>query len=90
MDLKRYANEKGVRIIGDIPIFVSMDSADVWGNQHLFQLDTKGFPTAVAEYRRTISLLPVSSGAIHFTTGMLMTVKATSGGLSCKESITAS
>ena len=48
MDLKRYANEKGVRIIGDIPIFVSMDSADVWGNQHLFQLDTKGFPTAVA------------------------------------------
>ena len=48
MDLKRYANEKGVHIIGDIPIFVSMDSADVWGNQHLFQLDTKGFPTAVA------------------------------------------
>ena len=36
MELKRYANEKGVRIIGDIPIFVSMDSADVWGNQHLF------------------------------------------------------
>lgn len=48
LDLKRYANERGVRIIGDIPIFVSMDSADVWANQHLFQLDTKGFPTAVA------------------------------------------
>lgn len=47
-DLKKYANEHGVKIIGDIPIFVSMDSADVWANQHLFQLDTKGFPLAVA------------------------------------------
>lgn len=46
--LKEYANAHGVRIIGDIPIFVSMDSADVWAGQHLFQLDTKGFPTAVA------------------------------------------
>lgn len=48
MDLKHYANDRGIRIIGDIPIFVSMDSADVWANQHLFQLDTKGFPTSVA------------------------------------------
>lgn len=46
--LKAYANEHGVRIIGDIPIFVSMDSADVWANQHLFQLDSKGFPLKVA------------------------------------------
>lgn len=46
--LKAYANEHGVKIIGDIPIFVSMDSADVWGNQHLFQLDEKGYPIAVA------------------------------------------
>lgn len=48
MALKAYANEKDIRIIGDIPIFVSMDSADVWANQHLFQLDTKGFPLKVA------------------------------------------
>ncbi|MDO4312084.1 MAG: 4-alpha-glucanotransferase [Eubacteriales bacterium] len=48
MELKNYANTHKVRIIGDIPIFVSMDSADVWANQHLFQLDTKGFPTSVA------------------------------------------
>lgn len=47
-ELKQYANENGIRIIGDIPIFVSMDSADVWANQHLFQLDTKGFPLQVA------------------------------------------
>lgn len=46
--LKTYANEHGIRIIGDIPIFVSMDSADVWANQHLFQLDTNGFPLKVA------------------------------------------
>lgn len=46
--LKTYANEHGIQIIGDIPIFVSMDSADVWANQHLFQLDTKGYPLAVA------------------------------------------
>ena len=46
--LREYANEKGIQIIGDIPIFVSMDSADVWANQHLFQLDSKGYPTRVA------------------------------------------
>ena len=46
--LKAYANSHGVRIIGDIPIFVSMDSADVWANQGLFQLDSKGFPLKVA------------------------------------------
>ncbi len=46
--LKKYANEHGVKIIGDIPIFVSMDSADVWANRHLFQLDSKGYPLAVA------------------------------------------
>lgn len=46
--LKTYANKHGIRIIGDIPIFVSMDSADVWANKHLFQLDSKGYPLAVA------------------------------------------
>ena len=46
--LKKYANEKDIQIIGDLPIFVSMDSADVWANQHLFQLDSKGYPTEVA------------------------------------------
>lgn len=46
--LKKYANEHGVQIIGDVPIFVSMDSADVWANRHLFQLDSKGYPLTVA------------------------------------------
>ena len=40
-ELKTYANESGVDIIGDIPIFVSGDSADVWSNPDLFLLDRK-------------------------------------------------
>lgn len=46
--LKSYANEKNISIIGDAPIFVAFDSADVWANQKLFRLDAKGFPTVVA------------------------------------------
>lgn len=46
--VKAYANKKGVSIIGDAPIFVAYDSADVWANQKLFRLDPKGFPTCVA------------------------------------------
>ncbi len=46
--LKRYANEKGISIIGDIPIYVSYDSADVWANPPLFQLDENFSPAFVA------------------------------------------
>ncbi len=46
--LKAYANEKGIRIIGDIPIYVAMDSADAWAHPELFQLDENNVPTAVA------------------------------------------
>ncbi|MCB0711001.1 MAG: 4-alpha-glucanotransferase [Ignavibacteriae bacterium] len=46
--LKREANERGVGLIGDIPIFVAHDSADVWTHQHLFHLDEEGEPTVVA------------------------------------------
>ncbi|MBN1993516.1 MAG: 4-alpha-glucanotransferase [Anaerolineae bacterium] len=46
--LRRYANERGVKIIGDIPIFVAPDSVDVWANRELFHLDKKGQPTVVA------------------------------------------
>ncbi len=47
-DVRAYAAEAGIRIIGDIPIFVSLDSADVWNDRKLFQLDSKGYPTVVA------------------------------------------
>ena len=46
--LKKYANSKGISIIGDIPIFVAPDSVDVWANQSLFQLNENGEPKAVA------------------------------------------
>ena len=43
-----YARQKGVRLIGDLPIFVSPESSDVWAKPHLFQLDRQRRPTAVA------------------------------------------
>ncbi|HEV2106881.1 MAG TPA: 4-alpha-glucanotransferase [Thermomicrobiales bacterium] len=47
-ELKRYANERDIQIIGDIPIFVAHDSADVWAHRDIFQLDRDGRPTVVA------------------------------------------
>lgn len=46
--VKRYANERGIRLIGDIPIYVAQDSADVWAHRDLFELDDEGRPTSVA------------------------------------------
>lgn len=46
--LKNYANQKGISIIGDIPIFVAYDSCDVWANRKDFYLDKNGIPTVVA------------------------------------------
>ena len=46
--LRSYAHENGVRIIGDVPIYVPYDSVDVWSNSELFQLDADLNPTGVA------------------------------------------
>ena len=46
--LKTYANDSDVKIIGDIPIFVALDSSDCWANTSLFLLDKDGNPTGVA------------------------------------------
>ncbi|MBN1178719.1 MAG: 4-alpha-glucanotransferase, partial [Anaerolineae bacterium] len=46
--VKAYANQKGIRLIGDIPIFVAFDSTDVWANSHLFHLDEELQPTVVS------------------------------------------
>ncbi|HEY9077487.1 MAG TPA: 4-alpha-glucanotransferase [Anaerolineaceae bacterium] len=46
--VRKYANDKGVKVIGDIPIFVAYDSADAWANRDLFFLDEEGKPTVVA------------------------------------------
>ena len=46
--LKNYANRKGIEIIGDIPLYVALDSSDVWANKRLFLLDQDGNPMEVA------------------------------------------
>ncbi len=46
--LKSYANKNNIKIIGDIPIFVAMDSSDAWSNPNLFQFDKNLNPTSVA------------------------------------------
>ena len=46
--LRSHAQQKGVQLFGDMPIFVARDSADVWANQQLFQLDDDGQPLVVA------------------------------------------
>ena len=46
--LRDYAHSKGVRFIGDVPIYVALDSADVWAEPKYFQLDSEGVPSEVA------------------------------------------
>ena len=46
--LKKYCNDSDIRLIGDIPIFVALDSAEVWSNPEMYYLDANGQPTIVA------------------------------------------
>ncbi|MBP1596678.1 MAG: malQ [Acidobacteria bacterium] len=46
--LRRYCDNRGIRIVGDLPVFVAHDSADVWANPGLFDLDGHGHPRMVA------------------------------------------
>jgi len=46
--LRAYAHERGIKVIGDVPIYVAHDSADVWSNREFFHLDSQGNPTKVA------------------------------------------
>lgn len=80
--LRSYANAKGVRIIGDVPIYVPLDSADVWANPELFQLDESRHPEQVAGCPRIPSPRTVSSGATQFTTGKRWRRLIISGGFS--------
>ena len=47
-ELKAYANENGIEIIGDLPIYVALDSSDVWANPHWFYLDEENMPIEVS------------------------------------------
>ena len=46
--LKQYANDAGIYLVGDVPIFVAYQSSDVWANQGLFELNAAGLPNVVA------------------------------------------
>jgi 4-alpha-glucanotransferase len=48
--LNKYSHQRGIGLIGDLPIFISHDSADVWTHQELFQLDRKGYSRRVSGY----------------------------------------
>lgn len=47
-ELKDYAHSKGIALIGDMPMYVSADSSDVWSSQSLFMLDEEGVPSSIA------------------------------------------
>jgi len=74
--LHNYANENGIRIIGDIPIYVAHDSSDVWGHKELFYLEKTGMPTVVAgvppDYFSATGQLwgnPIYKWAVHKKSG---------------------
>lgn len=48
LELKNYANERQIKIIGDIPIFISNDSSDAWSQRELFEINEEGYPIKVA------------------------------------------
>lgn len=48
LQIRAYANRRGIQIIGDVPMYVSTDSSDVWANPELFELDAKGYPAVLA------------------------------------------
>jgi 4-alpha-glucanotransferase len=48
LDLKRYCNERGVQVVGDVPIYVAYDSADVWSHPELFKLNRSKQPRFIA------------------------------------------
>ena len=78
--LKQYANERNIKIIGDIPIYVAMDSADTWAHPELFQLDGNNTPLLWQAARQTVFPQRVSFGAIPCTAGIIISRPATSGG----------
>lgn len=70
MKFKEYCNRKGVRLIGDIPIYVAPDSCDTWVNLKLFEYDEKVIQSECQDVRRTIFPKQDSFGEIRFIAGM--------------------
>ena len=67
--LKEYANAKGIAIVGDLPIFVSGDSVDVWSNRHFMKIGKDSLPTGIAGVPPTLLALQGNSGVTLSTIG---------------------
>lgn len=78
--LKAYANSKGIKIMGDIPIYVAADSADAWAGRELFEMDSEGHPAAWLAARRTILPRMASCGVTRCMTGPTTSVPTMPGG----------
>lgn len=79
--LKQYVNDKGIDFIGDLPIYVSQDSVDVWAHPELFQLDENLMPKEFPVVRRMAFLPQDSCGAIRSLTGTRWQKMIMHGGL---------
>lgn len=79
--LKEYANDKGIKIIGDIPIYVAYDSADVWANPELFQMDEEVKPISVAGCPPDAFSADGQLWEILFTSGIIISRQVIHGGL---------
>ena len=77
--LKAYANAKHIQIVGDIPIYVSPDGADVWAHPELFQLDEHNAPTAIAGCPPD-AFAEDRPGGIPCTTGIFTAARTLPGG----------
>ena len=78
---EEFANERGIRIIGDAPIFVAPDSSDVWANPDQFLLDADRKPTVVAGVPPDYFSAMGSTGATRSTTGTEWRRPGSRGGL---------
>ena len=79
-DLRNYAHNNGVQIIGDVPIYVPYDSVEVWSSPEYFQLNERLDPINVAGCPPDASPRTVSCGATPCTAGMFWPVTAMPGG----------
>lgn len=79
-ELKSYANEHGIQIIGDIPLYVALDSADVWADRDLFKLNGQGEPVEVAGCPPDAFSDDGQKWGIPFTTGKRWKQTALHGG----------
>ena len=78
--LKNYAENKNISLIGDIPIYVSHDSADVWANQKLFKLNDNGNMVVKSGCPLIISWKMDRFGGIQFMIGIITEKKIMDGG----------